>query len=302
MKTFKGRTAVITGAASGFGLEASRIAAGLGMNVVMADVQQDALDKAVAQIEALGAQVLPFRLDVAKAAEVEALGAATFKRFGAPHFVFNNAGVGSGGLIWETTLQDWEWVVGVNLMGVAHGIRVFTPMMLDAAAKDPAYEGHIVNTASMAGLLNPPCSSVYNATKAAVIAISETLYHDLRLVTDQIDASVLCPYFVPTGIVQSDRNRPADLSSEIKPTKSQIIGRAMSEKAVSSGKLTAAQVAQFVFDAVAAGNFYIYSHPRALGSVQVRLEDIMTARNPSDPFAHKPELGEALRAQLRAVG
>ena len=302
MKNFKGRTAVITGAGSGFGLEASRIAAGLGMNIVMADVQQDALDKAAAEIGALGAPVLAFRLDVAKAAEFEALGAATFERFGAPHFVFNNAGVGAGGLIWETTLKDWEWVVGVNLMGVAHGIRVFTPMMLEAAAKDSGYEGHIVSTASMAGLLNPPCSSVYNATKAAVIAMSETLYHDLRLVTDQIGASVLCPFFVPTGIVQSDRNRPADLTDAGKPTKSQIIGRAMSEKAVSSGKLTAAQVAQFVFDGVTANQFYIYSHPRALASVQVRLEDIMTPRNPSDPFAHKPELGASLRAQLRAAG
>ena len=301
MKNFKGGTAVITGAGSGFGLEASRIAAKLGMNIVLADVQQDALDKAVAEIEALGAQVLPFRLDVAKATEVEALGAATFKRFGAPSFVFNNAGVGAGGLIWETTLKDWEWVVGVNLMGVAHGIRVFTPMMLAAAAKDPAWEGHIVNTASMAGLLNPPCSSVYNATKAAVIAMSETLYHDLCLVTEQVRASVLCPYFVPTGIVDSDRNRAADLANESKPTRSQIIARAMSEKAVTSGKLTAAQVAQFVFDGVAEGHFYIYSHPRALGSVQVRLEDLMTPRNPSDPFAHKPELGAALRAQLRAV-
>ncbi|HEY4067859.1 MAG TPA: SDR family oxidoreductase [Burkholderiaceae bacterium] len=301
MKHFKGRTAVITGAASGFGLESARIAAGLGMNVVMADVQQDALDRAAAEIEALGAPALAFRLDIAKAAEVEALGAATMKRFGAPHFVFNNAGVGAGGLIWETTLKDWEWVVGVNLMGVAHGIRVFTPMMLEAAAKDPGYEGHIVNTASMAGLLNPPCSSVYNATKAAVIAMSETLYHDLRLVSDQVSASVLCPFFVPTGIVQSDRNRPAELSSDAKPTKSQIIGRAMTEKAVSSGKLTAAQVAQFVFDAVAQDQFYIYSHPKALGSVQVRLEDLMTPRNPSDPFKHKPELGATLRAQLRAA-
>ena len=301
MKNFKGRTAVITGAGSGFGLEASRIAAGLGMNIVMADVQQDALDKAAAEISALGAPVLAFRLDVAKATEFEALGAATFKRFGAPHLVFNNAGVGSGGLIWETTLKDWEWVVGVNLMGVAHGIRVFTPMMLEAAAKDPGYEGHITNTASMAGLLNPPCSSVYNATKAAVIAMSETLYHDLRLVTDQIGASVLCPFFVPTGIVQSDRNRPADLAAGGKPTKSQIIARTMSEKAVSSGRLTAAQVAQFVFDGVAANQFYIYSHPRALSSVQVRLEDIMTPRNPTDPFAAKPEIGAQLRQALRSA-
>ena len=301
MKNFKGGTAVITGAGSGFGLEASRIGAGLGMNIVMADVQQDALDKAVAEIEALGAQVLSFRLDVAKASEVEALGAATFKRFGAPNFVFNNAGVGAGGLIWETTLKDWEWVVGVNLMGVAHGIRVFTPMMLEAAARDAAYKGHIVNTASMAGLLNAPNMGVYNATKSAVVAMSETLYQDLRLVTTQIGASVLCPFFVPTGITQSHRNRPAELQDGSKPTRSQLIGKAMSEKAVSSGKVTAAQVAQWVFDAVAENRFYVYSHPRSLGSVQVRMQDIMTPRNPTDPFAHKPELGEKLRAQLRAV-
>jgi NAD(P)-dependent dehydrogenase (short-subunit alcohol dehydrogenase family) len=301
MKNFKGGTAVITGAGSGFGLEASRIAARLGMNIVMADVQQDALDQAVAEVTALGAQVMSFRLDVAKAAEVEALGAATLLRFGAPNFVFNNAGVGAGGLIWETTLKDWEWVVGVNLMGVAHGIRVFTPMMLAAAAKDPAYEGHIVNTASMAGLLNAPNMGVYNATKSAVVAISETLYQDLRLVTDQISASVLCPFFVPTGITHSQRNRPAEMRDDHKPTRSQLIGQAMSNKAVSSGKITAAQVAQFVFDAVAEDRFYIYSHPKSLASVQVRLEDIMTPRNPTDPFAHKPELGDALRAQLRAA-
>jgi NAD(P)-dependent dehydrogenase (short-subunit alcohol dehydrogenase family) len=301
MKNFKGRTAVITGAGSGFGLEASRIAAGLGMNLVMADVQQDALDQAVAEIEALGAAVLPFRLDVAQAAEVEALGAATFKRFGAPHFVFNNAGVGAGGLIWETTLKDWEWVVGVNLMGVAHGIRVFTPMMLAAAAKDPGYEGHITNTASMAGLLNAPNMGVYNATKSAVVAMSETLYQDLRLVTDQISASVLCPFFVPTGITQSQRNRPDAMRNDSQPTRSQLIGQAMSDKAVSSGKVSAAQVAQFVFDAIAQRRFYVYSHPKSLASVQVRLEDIMTPRNPTDPFAHKPELGDALRAKLRAT-
>src|SRR4051812_29566180 len=172
MKSFKGKTAVITGAASGFGLEASRIAAREGMNVVMADVQQDALDKAAAEIRALGAQVLAFRLDVSKAAEVEALGAAAFARFGVPHFVFNNAGVAAGGLVWEQTLKDWEWVVGVNLMGVAHGVRVFTPMMVEAAKKDPAYEGHIVNTASMAGMVNMPNSAIYNVTKFGVVALT----------------------------------------------------------------------------------------------------------------------------------
>ena len=299
MKTYAGRTAVITGAGSGFGLEASRIAARRGMNVVMADVQQDALDRAAVEIEGLGAKVLPFRVDVAKAAEVEALGAATVARFGAPSLVFNNAGVGAGGLIWENTLADWEWVIGVNLMGVAHGVRVFTPLMLAAAGQDAAYEGHIVNTASMAGLINAPNMGIYNVSKHAVVALSETLYQDLRLVTDQISASVLCPFFVPTGITQSQRNRPGELAAS-EPTKSQLIGQAMSNRAVGRGKLTAAEVAQFVFDAVDEDRFYIYSHPHALSSVQTRLEDIVQARNPTDPFAARPEIGAELRAALRA--
>ncbi|MBC7917969.1 MAG: SDR family oxidoreductase [Rhodoferax sp.] len=296
---FKNKTAVLTGGGSGFGLECARIGAKLGMNLVLADVQQDALDKAVAEMEAAGAQVLGMRVDVSKADQVEALGAATLKRFGAPHFVFNNAGVGAGGLIWENTAADWEWVIGVNLMGVAHGIRVFTPMMLEAAAKDPGYQGHIVNTASMAGLLNAPNMGIYNASKHAVVSMSETLYQDLALMTDQISASVLCPFFVPTGISQSHRNRPGELAAD-KPTRSQLIGQAMSDKAVGSGKVTAEQVAQKVFDAIAANQFYIYSHPKAIGSVQTRMEDIMLARNPTDPFSHKPELGVELKKALRA--
>ena len=299
MKTFQGKTAVITGAASGFGLETSRLAARRGMNIVMADVQQDALDRAAAEVEALGAKVLPFRLDVAKAAEVEAMAAATLARFGAPHLVFNNAGVSSGGLIWEHSLKDWEWIVGVNLMGVAHGIRVYTPMMLQAAADDPAYEGHIVNTASMAGLVNMPNSGSYNATKSAVVAMSETLYQDLSLVTEQIHCSVLCPYYVPTGIIHSDRNRPAELAEARPLTRSQLVAKALGEKAVSSGKVTAAQIAEWVMGAVESGRFYIYSHPHALAPVRTRMEDIVQGRNPSDPFQERPQLGDNLRRAIR---
>jgi NAD(P)-dependent dehydrogenase (short-subunit alcohol dehydrogenase family) len=300
MSHLQGGIAVITGAASGFGLETSRIAARLGMKVVMADVQADALATAQAHIESLGAQVLPFRLDVSKAAEVDALAAATLQRFGTPNFVFNNAGVGAGGLIWEHTLKDWEWVIGVNLMGVAHGVRVFTPLMLAAAAKDPAWRGDIVNTASMAGLLNAPNMGVYNVSKHAVVSMSETLYQDLALVTEQLHAHVLCPFFVPTGIHKSERNRPADMPAAA-PTRSQLIAQAMSDQAVTKGKVSAAQVAQWVFDACAQNQFYIYSHPKSLASVQVRLEDIVTPRNPTDPFAAKPELGQKLRADLKGA-
>ena len=296
---FAGKTAVLTGAGSGFGLECARIGARLGMNLVLVDVQQDALDAAAAEMQAAGAQVLARKVDVSSAAQMEQLAADVEQRFGAPHLVFNNAGVGAGGLVWENSVKDWEWVLGVNLWGVVHGVRLFTPMMLAAAKADPTWRGHIVNTASRAGLLAAPNMGIYNVSKHAVVSLSETLYQDLSLVTDQIKASVLCPFFVPTGISQSHRNRPDDMPAA-KPTKSQLIGQAMSDKAVTSGKVTAAEVAQKVFDAAAQGQFYIYSHPKAIASVQVRMEDIMLGRNPTDPFAGKPEVGAQLRTALRA--
>ena len=296
---FAGKTAVLTGAGSGFGLECARIGAKLGMNLVLVDVQQDALDAAAQELGSAGVQVLAMKVDVSSASQMEALGAAVLARFGAPHFVFNNAGVGSGGLIWENSVKDWEWVLGVNVMGVVHGLRVFTPMMLAAAKNDPLWKGHIVNTASMAGLLNPPNMGVYNVSKHAVVSLSETLYQDLSLVTDQISASVLCPFFVATGIGRSQRNRPTGLDAE-KPTKSQLIQQAMTGKAVDSGKVSAADVAQLVFDAIANNQFYIYSHPKAIKSVQTRLEDIVQARNPTDPFADKPQIGQQLKDALRA--
>ncbi len=300
IQDFKGKTAVLTGAGSGFGLECARIGAKLGMNLVLVDVQQDALDKATAEIEATGVKVLSRKVDVSSNEQMEALAADVEKTFGAPHFVFNNAGVGSGGLIWENSVKDWEWVLGVNLWGVVHGVRLFTPMMLAASKKDPNWRGHIVNTASMAGLLTPPNMGIYNVSKHAVMSLTETLYQDLKLVSDQISASVLCPYFVPTGISQSHRNKPAELADE-KATQSQLIGQAMSDKAVGSGKVTAAQVAQLVFDAITADRFYIFSHPRALGNVRARMEGIVNITNPADPFHERPEIGVALRAALRAV-
>ena len=298
IEIFKGKTAVLTGGGSGFGLECARIGAQLGMNLVLVDVQQDALDKAEAEMIAQGAQVLARKLDVSNAQAMERLAADVKARFGAPHFVFNNAGVGAGGLVWENSVADWEWVLGVNLWGVVHGVRLFTPMMLEAAKADPAYQGHIVNTASMAGLLTAPNMGIYNVSKHAVVALTETLYQDLHLVTDQVSASVLCPYFVPTGISQSHRNRPSDLAAD-KPTASQLIGQAQSDKAVGSGKVSAADVAQKVFDAVASDQFYIYSHPHALGNVQSRMEAIVQGHNPPDPFAARPDLGVKLREALR---
>lgn len=292
--------AVITGAASGFGLEVTRLAAQRRMRLALVDVQEAALQSLAQQLRADGLQVLAQCVDVSQEDAMQGWADQVFERFGAPHFVFNNAGVATGGLIWEAAPPDWQWVLGVNLMGVVHGVRLFTPMMLAAAKADPRYQGHIVNTASMAGLVNAPNMGVYNVSKHAVVSLSETLYHDLKLVTESVQAHVLCPYFVPTGISQSHRNRPAALRDENQvPTASQAIAQTMSDKAVSSGKVSAAQVAQQVFDALEEGRFYIYSHPQALAGVQQRLHDVLEGQRPSDPFAHRPELGQRLREALR---
>ena len=299
MSNFAGKTAVLTGAGSGFGLACARLGAQLGMNLVLVDVQRDALDAAVAELTATGVTVMARCVDVSNGEQMQTLAHDVYTQLGAPHLVFNNAGVGSGGLVWENSLADWQWVLGVNLWGVIHGVRLFTPMMLQAAKQDPLYQGHIVNTASMAGLLTPPNMGVYNVSKHAVVALTETLYQDLHLVTDQVSASVVCPYFVPTGIGDSQRNRPDALQSSA-PTASQQISQAMLDKAVHSGKVSAAEVAQKIFDAVAANQFYVYSHPQALGNVQQRMEAIVSQQQPPDPFAARPDLGQQLRAQLRA--
>ena len=219
---FRGKTAVLTGAASGFGLACARIGASLGMNLVLVDVQKDPLKQAHDELKAMGAQVMAKRVDVSDAKDMQSLAEAVHDRFGAPHLVFNNAGVGAGGLVWENTVQDWEWLLGVNVWGVIHGVRLFTPMMLQAASQDPQWQGHIVNTASMAGMVCAPNMGVYNVAKHGVVALTETLYQDLALVTGQVQAHLLCPYFVPTGIHQSERNRPADEGAPAAPK----IGRA----------------------------------------------------------------------------
>lgn len=299
-KALRGQTAVITGAGSGIGLEFARIAARHGMQLVLVDVHQASLDACAAEMQSLGCTVLARRVDVSSETEMDALASAVVDRFGAPHVVFNNAGVATQGLVWECSAADWQWVLGVNLWGVIHGIRVFTPLMLDAAKKDPAWHGHIINTASMAGLVAPANLSAYCVSKHAVVALSETLFNDLRLVTDQVSASVVCPYFVPTGIHQSARNQ-----GEGEPvqalTKSQQMGRAMMATAVTSGPLTAADVARQIFDAMLSQRFYVFTHPDMLPHVAARVEAILEQRDPPDPFAARPEAGAQLRAALRAA-
>lgn len=298
MKNFQGKVAVITGGASGFGREFALKAHSLGMKLVLADVQQDALEGTAAELRAQGAQVVALRCDVRKSADVQALADAALREFGAVHLVFNNAGVGFGGLLWEGSEADWEWVMGVNVWGVIHGVRVFTPLMLECAKRDPDYEGHIVNTSSMAGVLCPPVMGVYNVSKHAVVALSETLYHDLSLVQAPIGASVLCPFFVPTGIHQSHRNRPQDAPMDGSPTASQMAAQAMVSKAVSSGKVSARDVAELTFAAIAENKFYIFTHPQALDGVAQRARDMVAQANPADPYAATPQVLEALRAML----
>lgn len=300
MKDFAGRTAVITGGGSGFGREFARIASGLGMNVVLADVQQDALDAVSAELQEKGTSVLARRVDVSKGDEIEALADATEAMFGAVHLLFNNAGVGSGGLIWENSIRDWEWVLGVNLWGVIHGTRTFVPRMLAAAESDPGYTGHVVNTASMAGMLNAPNMGIYNVSKHAVVSFTETLFQDLRLVDAPIGASVLCPYFVPTGINDSHRNAP-DHVRDATPTAAQQAQQMMMSKAVGSGKVSAEDVGRMVFEAIAGDQFYVFSHPHALGNVETRMKDIAAIRNPSDPFAARPDVRTRLREAMTSL-
>ena len=244
--------------------------------------------------------MLPYRARRLEGGRGRGVGCGDAARFGAPSIVFNNAGVGAGGLIWENSVADWEWVIGVNVMGVAHGMRVFTPMMLEAAARDPAYEGHIVNTASMAGLINAPNMGVYNVSKHAVVAMSETLYQDLRLVTDQIGASVLCPFFVPTGITESQRNRPAGPRRRL--AHEEPADRQGHERPRRRSRQGQRRRCRRIRLRCRRGRPLLHLQPpKSLSSVQTRLEDIVQIRNPTDPFAARPEIGAELKAALRAA-
>ncbi|MEP6939900.1 MAG: SDR family oxidoreductase [Rudaea sp.] len=294
----RGQVAVITGAASGLGREFARAAADRGMRLVLADVEPVGLEEVRAELCALTDAITQV-VDVADGAAVRALAEMSHAAFGEVHLLFNNAGVGTAGLIWENSERDWQWTLGVNLWGVIHGMRAFVPRMLAAAKADPAYRARVVNTASMAGLVNPPTSGVYNVSKHAVVSLSESLYHDLALVTGQVRCSVLCPFYVPTGIHDSSRNRPAELANAEAPTRSQRAARAMVEKAVTQGKVSAADVATMTFDAIGADRFYIVSHPQSLESVRLRGEDIVNLRNPTDPLAQRPAVRDALAAAVR---
>jgi NAD(P)-dependent dehydrogenase (short-subunit alcohol dehydrogenase family) len=256
------------------------------MRLALADVQRDALDVVVNDLKRTGAVVISDVVDVAQTAQVQRFAEHAFSAFGHVHLLMNNAGVGGGGYLWENTARDWQWVMGVNLMGVVHGVQHFVPRMLEANQRGEA--GHIVNTASMAGWLAAPLMGVYNVSKHAVVALSETLYHDLRLANSTIGVSVLCPAFVPTGIGQSHRYRPAELLNADELTASQRIAQAATEKAVASGKITAEEIAQLTFDAVRDNRFYVFTHPQILPSLRGRFDAVLSGTAPADPYAARP--------------
>ena len=274
MKDLQGKVAVITGGASGIGRAVAERAAQLGMKVALADIEEGPLEQTAKELAATGVEVEAVITDVSQAADIEALRDRVLSRFGAVHLVHNNAGVGAGGLLWTVSETDWKWVLGVNLWGVIHGINAFVPVLIEQG------EGHVVNTASLAGLISPGHMGPYNASKHAVTSISETLYRDLRSTGSRIGVSVLCPAFVQTGIAKSERNRPAWAPEpESDPLTEQ--GREFLRQVVAAG-IAPAVVADAVLDAVQNDTFYILTHEESYPSVKARMTDILEGRSPGD--------------------
>ena len=274
MEDLKGKVAVITGGASGIGRAVAERAAAEGMKVVIGDIEEGPLKDAEGELSSLGAEVMGVRTDVSDAASVRELRDKALERFGAVHLVHNNAGVGLGGPIWEVSEEDWRWILGVNLLGVVHGIATFVPLLLEQG------EGHVVNTASIAGLATAPFLGPYNATKQAVVAISETLFKDLQSVgaPESVGVSVLCPGFVQTRIAESDRNRPA-WAAEPEAKAAEELRGAMQNMV--DGGIPPAVVGDRVIDAVRTNTFYILTHPELTPALQTRFDDIVRGRPPT---------------------
>jgi NAD(P)-dependent dehydrogenase (short-subunit alcohol dehydrogenase family) len=277
MKILKNKVAAVTGAASGLGRAMALAFADEGMHVALADVDETSLAPVEDEVRAKGVKALSFKVDVSRAADIDAFLEGIVLNFGTAHVVCNNAGVSPLGAVWENSVGEWDWILGVNLWGVIHGVRAFAPRLIAQG------EGHIVNTASVAGIINPPGSGAYNVTKHAVVALSETLHHDLRERGSAVGVSVLCPAYVPTGIADSERNRPSGV--EARKSKETLARETMLKKAVASGRLSAADVAQAVVAAIKEERFYILTHPRIKGAIRARMEDILEDRTPRNPLA-----------------
>lgn len=276
MKDLKNKVAVITGAAEGIGKAIAVAAAAQGMKLVLADISASKLDATVAELKAQGTEVLGVVTDVAQEAAVQNLADQAFAQFGNVHLLVNNAGVAFTKSAWETTAQDWEWIMGVNLYGVTHALRAFIPRMLTKGE-----EGHIVNTASMAGMISAPALAAYNVSKFGVVTLSEGLYHDLTLRQSKLGVSVLCPSWVNTRIIESERNRDAAQRTDVDKLE-RISAKASANimKAVQNG-LSPDEVAKQVINAVQANQFYILTHPDSLAAVHVRAQDILENRQPT---------------------
>lgn len=300
MLEFKNKVAVITGAGSGIGKALAREAAGRGMKLVLADIDLGAIEQTYAEVTALGAQALAVRCDVSRADQVEELAAKTLAQFGVVHLVINNAGVSTHGLLWENSDADWQWTLGVNLFGVVHGTRVFTRAMLDCARHDPDFAGHIVNTASVAGFLTPPLMGTYNTSKHAVVGLTETLFHDLRLAGAPIGVTMVCPGFLPTGIAHAERNRPPGLARAHAPSASQQAAQSIVEAMVAGGSGTAADVASLTFKAIEEDRFYVFTHQELLPWVEDHTAEMLMQGVPRDPFKATPEASAMFRQAARA--
>lgn len=281
--------AVVTGAGSGIGLAVADALARQHCRLVLADVQDDALAAASEQIGAHGVDVLTVRTDVSRLADVEALAAAIMERFGAVHIVCNNAGVGSAGDPWIGPIEGWEWIMGVNFWGVVYGVRTFLPHIAASGG------GHIVNTASIAGLF-PGFSPAYDASKHAVVALTEGLFHNLRDAGLPIGVSCLCPGWVRTGIIDSDRNWPSDLGPPPEATAAGQVSRGHVRRAIDEG-MPPAVVADLVVDAVRAGRYWVFPHPDFLEIAGERFHRIADAVDPQ-PVEQMP--GMPPRSQIVA--
>jgi NAD(P)-dependent dehydrogenase (short-subunit alcohol dehydrogenase family) len=279
MKDFQGKVAVVTGAASGIGRALAGKSAQEGMKVVLADVEERALRQAEEELKASGAQVLAVRTDVSQAGEVEALAQETFDTYGAVHLLFNNAGVSAGTTVWESSLADWQWVLGVNLWGVIHGIHFFVPRML---AQDS--EGHIVNTASALGLCSSSGGGIYKVSKHGIVTLSETLTLELAARGAKLKASVLCPEWVNTRIIDAKRNRPQALQNALEEQhmSPEMAAMVQAMRQLAQAGLPPSQVAEMVFDAIRQEKFYILTHPTTKQRVQLRMEDILQERMPTE--------------------
>ena len=288
MESFAGKTAVITGAGSGLGLALAHALAKEGVNLMLADVNASDLAAAEASVRAAVGSIecTSTVTDVAWKGSVDALAQRTHERFGRVHLLFNNAGVAVNGPLWESTEADWQWLIGVNLLGVVYGIQAFVPKMLEHGE-----ECHIVNTASVAGLITPPGFSAYTVTKHAAVALSEVLFQDLRARTTQVGVSVLCPAYFPSRISDSDRNRPSSLRNPQHDGHDGHDGEtdnaveAIVRHAVERGRLSADEIAGITLEGIRANRFYILPHEKIKGAIERRMQDILLDRTPTNPMA-----------------